>query len=80
MQYYLMMPGDDESDAYLDSNLLGETSFKVFWGGQGLNTLMKMTTSQPELLEHLSIKTDQNKTITVTEFLDEIKGYEVRIN
>jgi len=80
MQYFLMMPGDTEQDSWLDSNLLGESSFKVFWAGQGLKTLMKMVEGQPELLEHVTIKTDQNQTLTVTEFLDNIKKLQVRIN
>lgn len=80
MQYFLMMPGDTEETAIYDSNLLGESSFKVFWAGQGLGILMKMVESQPELLEHITIRTDKNQTLTVTDFLDEIKGYQVRIN
>lgn len=80
MQYYILMPGDDEKDAWLESNLLGESSFKVFWAGQGLKTLMKMVEGEPEMLEHVTIKTDQNKTLTVTEFLDDIKKLQVRIN
>jgi len=74
------MPGDNEADAWLESNLLGESSFKVFWAGQGLKTLMKMVEGEPELLEHVIIKTDQNKTLSVTEFLDDIKKLQVRIN
>jgi len=80
MQYYILMPGDNEADAWLESNLLGESSFKVFWAGQGLKTLMKMVEGEPELLEHVIIKTDQNKTLSVTEFLDDIKKLQVRIN
>lgn len=80
MQYYILMPGDDEADAWLESNLLGESSFKVFWAGQGLKTLMKMVEGEPELLEYVIIKTDQNKTLSVTEFLDDIKKLQVRIN
>jgi len=80
MQYFLMMPGDTEQDSWLDSNLLGESSFKVFWAGQGLKTLMKMVEGQPELLEHVTIKTDQNQTLTVTEFLDKIQKLQVRVN
>jgi hypothetical protein len=80
MQYFIMMPGDTEQDAWLDSNLLGESSFKVFWAGQGLKTLMQMVEGQPDLLEHVIIKTDKNKTLTITEFLDTIKSLKVRVN
>jgi len=80
MQYFLMMPGDTEETATYESNLLGESSFKVFWSGQGLKTLMKMVEGEPEMLEHVTIKTDTNKTLTVTEFLDDIKGLQVRVS
>lgn len=29
-----MMPGDNEETATYESNLLGDSSFKVFWSGQ----------------------------------------------
>lgn len=80
MQYFLMMPGDTEEAAMYDSNLLGDSSFHVFWAGQGLKTLMKMVEEQPEALEHVSIITDTRETISITEFLDTIKLMQVRIN
>ena len=80
MQYFLMMPGDTEETATYDSNLLGESSFHVFWAGQGFKILMKMVEEDPELLEHVKIITDQRETITITEFLDTIKLMQVRIN
>ena len=75
-----MMPGDTEETATYDSNLLGESSFHVFWAGQGLKTLMKMVDEQPEALEHVSIITDRREVISITEFLDTIKLMQVRIN
>ena len=36
MRYHILLPGDKEEDAYLDSNLLGEnTGFGTFWPGDG---------------------------------------------
>ena len=72
MQYYILMPGDKESELS-DANLLGESSFGTFWSGQGLKVLMLMVDKRPELLESIIIKTDQNKTVTVAEFLFDIK-------
>lgn len=77
MQYYLLMPGDKESELS-DANLLGESSFDNFWSGQGLKVLMKLVDKQPDLLESVTIKTDKNKTITVAEFLYDIRNLNVR--
>lgn len=77
MQYYLLMPGDNEKELS-DANLLGESSFDTFWSGQGLKVLMKLVDSKPELLENVTIKTDQNKSITVAQFLDDIRKLNVR--
>ena len=81
MTYLVMMPGDTEKEVYFDSNLLGEnTGFGVFWAGAGLKILMKMVDSKPEMLPDVKIKTDKGKTLTVEEFLTEIKGLKVRVN
>tara|TARA_R100001015_G_C4635178_1_gene203880 strand:- start:1856 stop:2101 length:246 start_codon:yes stop_codon:yes gene_type:complete len=81
MTYFVMMPGDTEKEVYFDSNLLGEnTGFGVFWAGAGLKILMKMVDSKPEMLPDVKIKTDKGKTLTVEEFLTEIKGLKVRVN
>jgi hypothetical protein len=77
MTYYILLPGDTENNLS-DANMLGESSFGTFWSGQGLKVLMKMVDKQPELLESITIKTDQNKTITVAEFLFNIKDLIVR--
>ena len=71
------MPGDKEAELS-DANLLGEASFNTFWSGQGLRVLMRMVDDQPELLEQITIKTDQNKILSVAEFLYNIKDLIVR--
>jgi hypothetical protein len=74
------MPGDTEADALNEANLLGEESFMTFWGGAGLTTLMMMVDKEPELLEHVRIKTDMSsRTLTVEEFLTAIKKLKVRL-
>jgi len=81
MTYYIMLPGDTEKDVHFDSNLLGEnTGFGVFWAGAGLKILMGMVDNKPEMLPDVKIKTDKGKTLTVEEFLTQIKGLKVRIS
>lgn len=79
MQYFILLPGDTEKDAALDTNLLGEASFKTFYAGLGLKALMKMVDSNPELLTSVTIKTDKNETLTVEEFLTRIQPLKVII-
>tara|TARA_Y100000389_G_C17395218_1_gene482140 strand:- start:117 stop:362 length:246 start_codon:yes stop_codon:yes gene_type:complete len=81
MTYYIMLPGDSEKEVYFDSNLLGEnTGFGVFWAGLGLKVLMEMVDKNPDMLPDVSIKTDKGKTLSVEEFLTQIKGLKVRVN
>ena len=74
-----MFPDDKEKEVTFESSLLGESSFKTFWGGAGLKKLMWMVDKTPELLELVKIKTDRGKEIGVLEFLEEIKKLKVRI-
>lgn len=79
MQYYLMMPGDTDSDSLNEANLLGESSFGVFWAGTALKTLMKIVDQQPELLPLIKIKGDTtNKIFTIEEFLTVIQKLKIR--
>lgn len=79
MEFYLLLPGDTEQDASNEANLLGESSFDIFWAGSGLRSLMIMVDKQPELLPECRIITDQGKKLTVTQFLDSITKLKVRI-
>ena len=64
MDYYLLMPADTEADAIQDANHLGcDNSFGVFWGGTGLNLLMKMVEESPEMLTQIRILNDQGKKL-----------------
>lgn len=74
-----MMPGDTEKDLLNEANLLGESSFGVFWAGTALTTLMKVVDKDPELLPLMTIRTDMsNKTFTIEEFLTVIQKLKVR--
>jgi len=76
-----MLPGDTNESVLFESNELGEnTGFGVFWAGSGLKALMAMVDKNPEMLPDVTIKTDKGKTITVEEFLTQIKGLKVRSN
>jgi hypothetical protein len=79
MQYYLMAPGDTEQDAMNEANLLGEASFKNFWAGTALRTLMIIVETQPEVLEALKIVTEKGKVLTIAQFLEEIKSLKILI-
>lgn len=70
--YYILLPGDTEKDAILDTNLLGESSFNKFYPGRGFEALVKMIDKQPEILNSVVIKTDRNETLTIEEFLKHI--------
>ena len=41
---------------------------------------MGMVDNKPEMLPDVKIKTDKGKTLTVEEFLTQIKGLKVRVN
>lgn len=77
MQYFILMPNDSESELS-DANLLGESSFGTFWSGGGLSVLMKIVDRQPELIEHIIIKTDTNKILTIDQFLTDLQKLKVQ--
>ena len=79
MQYYILLPGDTEKDAMLDTNLLGESSFGTFYAGMGLKALMKMVDRKPEMLKDVTIKTDTNQTLSVEGFLTQIQNLKVKM-
>jgi len=80
MEYYLQMPGDTEETAGFDSNLLGiDNGFGVFWGGQAMNILLKMTENNPDALMVVKIRTDIGGTYTITEFLKKIEPLKIRL-
>lgn len=80
MQYFIFLPGDSEKDSLLDTNLLGESSFNTFYPGAGLKALMNIVDTKPELLHEITIKTDQNRTCSVEEFLTEIQTLKIKSN
>lgn len=77
MRYYILMPGDRESELS-DVNILGEASFDVFWASRGLKLLMKLVEVSPELLPIVTIITDTGSKLSVEQFLTKIQGLKVR--
>ena len=73
MTYYLQFGFDG------DPILMGEESFNVFWADQGFDILKNMVDyGDVEELNIIYIKTDQNKELSINEFLDKIEKLEVR--
>ena len=78
MRYYLLLEGDNESDVHFETNILGEESFKVFYPSLGFNILNKIINQKPELIETLKIKDEQNKSYSITEFLDLFNKWRIK--
>ena len=79
MQYFINVIEDSSQDFLNEKYLLGESSFKVFWAGTGFNKLQKMINEAPELLDDITVISDQGKSYSVEEFLDTIKKLKVRV-
>jgi hypothetical protein len=79
MIYYILLPGDSESDLVdgSDNFILGESSFNTFYAGQGLTALMKIVDRNPEMLKDVTIKTDSNQNLSVEGFLTQIQNLKV---
>tara|TARA_Y100001938_G_scaffold81352_1_gene112101 strand:- start:1258 stop:1488 length:231 start_codon:yes stop_codon:yes gene_type:complete len=75
MEYYLI--DSTQPEAYLTIGT--DNGFGVFWADQGLQALMNILQSQPEKLQKLQIKTDQNHTLDIQQFFDKIEKLKVRI-
>ena len=75
MDYFLVH--NDQNNAYLTIGT--DNGFGVFWADQGLRALMNIVDKEPEKLTKVQIKTDQNHTLTVSEFLEKIDKLKVRI-
>jgi len=80
MMYYILYPGNDESDTVMDINQLGEDNgFGVFWSAKGFELLMKAVEQNHFLLHTFAVIDDQGKKYSIEEFLDKIKPLKVRV-
>lgn len=80
MIYYILYPGDGETATINDINQLGEDNgFKVFWAGQGFRVLLNAVQKNDAILEESRIIDETGKQWTIQEFLDQIKGLQIRL-
>ena len=66
MTYYLLLNGSHVE--------IGEESFGKFWRSEGLKALYRILNEKPEMLSEITIKTDQNVDLTITEFIDTLES------
>ena len=78
MTYYLLLNGDTEKDSLYETNVLGEESFETFYPSVGFMILSRIINQQPELIESLQIRDEQNNSHTVTEFLDKLEQWKIK--
>ena len=67
MTYYLLL-----NDSHVE---IGEESFGKFWPSDGLKALYKIMNENPEMLSEITIKTDQDEQLTITEFIDILESF-----
>jgi hypothetical protein len=80
MRYYILYPGNTETDTINAINQLGDDNgFGVFWANRGLNVLMNAVDQQHSITEELVIKCERGKSYSIEEFLDKIKLLKVRV-
>ena len=71
MTYYLLL-----KDSHVE---IGEESLGKFWPSEGLKALYKIMNETPEMLSKITIKTDQNTDLTITEFIDTLGSLKMEI-
>ena len=77
--YYILGPDDTEQDVMnSSSNVLGEVSFNTFHTQEGFSILMHLINQALPELENIRIKDNKGNTLSITEFLDSIKKYQIR--
>ena len=76
-QYFILLPGDTESDCLNDTNILGESSLGSFYTGSGMKALSKIINFHPELVPSITIKNDKGKKYEIQEFLTEIESFKI---
>lgn len=79
-QYFILLPGDTEADTFLETHLIGESSFSSFYSGTGFKVLKKIIDTKPELIPEVRIISDENKRFTVEEFLELVKTMRIYTN
>ena len=78
MMYFILLPGDTDEDTAYSTNILGEESFNTFWAEDGFFALIKMVELAHEQLDQVRIKDSANKSYTIEQFLDILKGLKIK--
>jgi len=79
MTYYILFPGDKESDTIYEDRKLGEDNgFGVFWAGEGFSNLRKMIDQESQVLEQVRIFNEQGKQLKIESFLTKIQKLQIR--
>jgi hypothetical protein len=79
MTYYILYPGDKESDTIYEDRKLGENNgFGVFWAAEGFRIMRSMIDDNASELETARIFTEHGKQIDIETFLTEIKSLKIR--
>ena len=76
MTYNILLKGDSVDDIW-DDNILGEESFGTFYTGNGFKALDNIVTTNPDILETITIIDETKTTHSVSEFLDLITKWKI---
>jgi hypothetical protein len=75
MDYYLINKSQPEARLLIGT----DNGFGVFWADQGMSALMNIVDKEPYKLTEVQIKTDQNQSLDITQFLEQIHKLKVRV-
>ena len=79
MTYYILFPGDKESDTIYEDRKLGEDNgFGVFWAAEGFSNLRRMIDQESQILEQVRIFNEQGKQLKIESFLTKIQKLQIR--
>jgi hypothetical protein len=79
MTYYILFPGDKESDTIYEDRKLGEDNgFGVFWAAEGFSNLRRMIDQESQVLEQARIFNEQGKQLKIESFLTKIQKLQIR--
>ena len=76
MTYYILLNNDSVEDIW-DENILGEESFGTFYTGNGFKALDNIVTTNPDILETITIIDETKTKHSVSEFLDLITKWKI---
>ena len=71
MTYYILLKGEPKENLMYDYCILGEitSNGKRFYTNSGYNRLLKISKDAPGMLEDVEIYNDENKLLTIEQFL-----------